>query len=433
MDSDSAVNPQPLEKWLERIQAMHPEEIELGLERIRIIAQRLDVLKPAPTCVLIGGTNGKGSTAALMQVLLMAQGKQVGVYSSPHLLKFNERIKCNDSEISDANLCACFEKVDQARGETPLTYFEFTTLAALVYFKQQELDVCLLEIGMGGRLDAVNLVEADLSIITSIGLDHQDWLGDTLEEIGREKAGIARKAKALVCGQLNPPESIAQICQQEGTYLHQAGVDFGVKQNSEHACYWSSQNESASLKLSASIVVQANIATALEALRLLNFLPTQALLASVLANLRVAGRMQSFNVESENRNFKVTLDVAHNHQAVSVLSNNFKTIDGVVIAMLKDKNAQAVINALPDCEHWFLPELDDSVSRKSHAKDLAQYIKSDYKIFDSVDFALDAMIRQAKPNENWLVLGSFYTIEASLRYIQAQSIKTNRKDVWTPI
>lgn len=433
MDLDFAFNDRTLESWLERIQAMHPEEIELGLERIRIIAERLDVLKPAPTCVLIGGTNGKGSTTALMQTLLMAQGKQVGVYSSPHLLRFNERIKCNESEISDADLCACFEKVDQARGDTPLTYFEFTTLAALVYFKQKSLDICLLEIGMGGRLDAVNLVEADLSVITSIGLDHQDWLGDTLDEIGREKAGIAKKDKALVCGQLNPPESIAKICQQEGACLHQAGVDFGLQQHLEQTCYWFDSNNKVSLSLSDSIVVQANIATALEALRVLGCLPTQTLLNHTLTNLRIAGRMQTFHVKGEKGRFSVILDVAHNPQAVSALSKKINNIDGIIISMLKDKNAQAVINGLPDCEHWFLPELDDFVSRRAYAKDLAQHIKADYKIFDSVDCALDAMLRQAKPNENWLVLGSFYTIEASLRYIQASSINKNRKETWTLI
>ena len=177
-----------LAQWLERLEALHPTEIELGLARISRVAERLDCLRPAPLVILVGGTNGKGTTSALLSALLQAQGLTVGLYCSPHIHRYNERVQVNGREVSDADLCAGFRAVEAARGDTSLTYFEFGTLAALHWFKQQQLDACVLEIGLGGRLDAVNIVDADISVVTSIGLDHQAWLGDTVEQIGYEKS-----------------------------------------------------------------------------------------------------------------------------------------------------------------------------------------------------------------------------------------------------
>lgn len=422
-----------LEQWLERIQAMHSEEIELGLERISPIAQQLNLLKPAPICVLVAGTNGKGSTAALMQALLMEQDKRVGLYSSPHLLRFNERIKCNTDEISDSSLCECFEQIEVARGNIPLTYFEFTTLAALLYFKQQNLDVCLLEIGMGGRLDAVNLVDADICVITSIGLDHQTWLGETLDAIAKEKAAIARANKPLICGQKNPPKTVKQVCEKQKGALYQAGIDFGLERQENQLLCWLDENKSHTFKLSDSIVVKDNIATALQTLKLLDFMPTQTQLNSVLAELKLAGRMQSFRVQLEDKQFKVTLDVAHNVQAAQMLSNRLGKMDGVVVAMLKDKQVKEVVEALPDAPLWFLPELDESVDRKISSSELSAHIEAQNQCFANVDEALEAMLKQAKPNQHWLVVGSFYTIEASLKFIQKSSSKTHGQRVWNPI
>ena len=165
-------------EWLSHLEAIHPSEIELGLERVAAIGEQLDCLKPAPLVILVAGTNGKGTTCALMSRLLQVQGLRVGQYSSPHIQSYNERVCINDQQISDDDLCVSFQAVEQARGETSLTYFEFGTLAALWHFKQQNLDAVVLEIGLGGRLDAVNIVEPDISVVTSIGLDHQAWLGD---------------------------------------------------------------------------------------------------------------------------------------------------------------------------------------------------------------------------------------------------------------
>lgn len=422
-----------LEQWLERIQAMHPEEIELGLERIRPIAQQLNLLKPAPICVLVAGTNGKGSTAALMQSLLMEQGKSVGLYSSPHLLRFNERIKCNTDEISNSCLCECFEQIEVARGNIPLTYFEFTTLAALLHFKQQNLDICLLEIGMGGRLDAVNLVDADVCVITSIGLDHQAWLGESLDVIAKEKAAIARANKPLICGQKNPPKTVRQVCEKQEAVLYQVGIDFGLENQENQLLCWLDKNKIHTFELSDSIVVKDNIATALQALNLLNLMPTQTQLNRVLANLKLAGRMQSFRVQLEDKQFKVTLDVAHNVQAAQMLSKRLGKMDGIIVAMLKDKQVKEVVAALPDAPLWLLPELDASVDRKINSSELSAYIEAENQCFANMAEALETMLKQAKPNQHWLIVGSFYTIEAGLKFIHLTANQTNRQVAWNPI
>ncbi len=181
------------DEWLRYLEAIHPSGIDLGLERVAHVAETLGCVKPAPLVILIGGTNGKGTTSALIAALLRKQGKRVGMYNSPHIHRYNERVSVDGSDISDSDLCLSFEAVEEARGDTTLTYFEFGTLAALWHFRQQSLDAVVLEIGLGGRLDAVNVVDPDISVVTSIGLDHQDWLGDTLDDIAYEKCDASRR------------------------------------------------------------------------------------------------------------------------------------------------------------------------------------------------------------------------------------------------
>ena len=199
------MTPRSLAEWLAYLERLHPSAIDMGLERSREVAARLGLSRPAPRVITVTGTNGKGSTCAFVAALLRAQGLKVGVYSSPHLLRYNERVQIDGEQASDAGLCEAFSAVEAARGETSLTYFEMGTLAALWLFERAELDVAVLEVGLGGRLDAVNLVDADLALITSIGVDHADWLGDTRESVAFEKAGIMRAGKPALCGDFDPP------------------------------------------------------------------------------------------------------------------------------------------------------------------------------------------------------------------------------------
>ena len=213
-----------LSEWLHTIEQLHPAEIELGLDRVRSVAERLDVLSFDATVITVAGTNGKGSTISGLEALL--SDFNVGSYTSPHIWQYNERVKFNRAMVSGAQLCAAFEAVEQARGEVELTYFEFGTLAALWIFKQKNLDFVLLEVGLGGRLDAVNIVDSDLAIITNIALDHTDWLGDDREKIGFEKSGIMRAGKPVICGDRHPPQALLDQAQKLGCPLYRFTLDY---------------------------------------------------------------------------------------------------------------------------------------------------------------------------------------------------------------
>lgn len=412
-----------LAQWLSYIESMHPQEIELGLERIQPLAQQLKLLKPAPICILVAGTNGKGSTAALLQALLMQQKKRVGLYSSPHLMRFNERIKIDHQEINDERLCDCFAQINTARGTTPLTYFEFTTLAALLYFSQSQLDICVLEIGMGGRLDAVNLVDANVCVLTSIGLDHQSWLGDSLEAIAAEKAAIARPNVPLVCGQLAPPSNVASICQQQGGILLQAGVDFGLHLTSEQGEFYLQQSKPTTLSLPYEVIAQsciarANIATAVQTLACLQALPSSEQLQRTLTSLHIPGRMQRIRLKNkDNQEFNLTLDVAHNPQAAALLTQRMGKVDGIILAMLADKALAEVIAAMPKAQVWLLPQLAAQVTRRASPTELAQHIDAKVQHTETVAEAMQQMCQQAYAEQNWLLAGSFYTVQAALQWL----------------
>ncbi len=215
-----------LEQWLTWQESLHFTAIELGLERCRRVANNMSLLKPAYNVISVAGTNGKGSSVTMLDLILRDAGYRVGRYLSPHLLKYNERISVNGVDVSDEELCESFDRIDRARGDISLTYFEFGTLAALDIFRQQDVDIALLEVGLGGRLDAVNILDADAALISSIDLDHQQWLGDNRESIGREKAGIFRNKSPAVCSDPKPPQSILDCANALGTPLYLSGVDF---------------------------------------------------------------------------------------------------------------------------------------------------------------------------------------------------------------
>ena len=220
---------QTLDQWLAWQETAHRTAIDLGLERVGEVARRLGLTRPAAPVITIAGTNGKGSCVAYFEAIHQAAGRRVGAYTSPHLLRYNERVRVAGLPVTDEALCEAFARIDTARGDISLSYFEFGTLAALEVFRQQTVDVILLEVGLGGRLDAVNILDADLALITSIGLDHVEWLGEDRESIGREKAGIMRAGRPVVCGDREPPGAILAHAASVGATLYRIGEEFDVE------------------------------------------------------------------------------------------------------------------------------------------------------------------------------------------------------------
>ena len=416
--------------WLAHLERLHPSEIELGLSRVHQVAERLQCLKPAPLTILVGGTNGKGTTSALLAQLLTVQGLNVGVYSSPHIQRYNERVAVNGEPISDADLISSFAAVEDARESTALTYFEFGTLAALWHFTQQSLDVCILEIGLGGRLDAVNIADADLSIVTSIGLDHQDWLGDTTELIAQEKCAIARADKPFICGQLQPPATAKPTVDEIGGYWFGRGEAFDV-QWLQDALRVQFQQPLASRDNRLSVVSwdlpkphipYHNVVTAIQALALLELLPEESVVADVVANCSVSGRLQQIEMSTANGHKTLTLDVAHNEQAMRHLQHQCPHFDGVLFAALSDKPVEKVVAALPQHQQLWLAGLDfhrglSAEALAARVDDAATNLVDDIQTFASVADALSALL--ALPSDqHWLIAGSFYTVEAALNFLE---------------
>lgn len=412
-----------VDQWLEYLESLHPSEIELGLERVKAVAERLRCLKPAPLVILVAGTNGKGTTSALLANLLMAQGMKVGVYSSPHIQCYNERVQINGELISDADLVRSFEQVEVARADAGLTYFEFGTLAALSYFQQSGLDACVLEIGLGGRLDAVNIVDADISLVTSVGLDHQAWLGDTVEQIAFEKCGVARSGKYLVCGQPNPPHTARKQTESLGAQWCGRGQQFDiVEHDNELLLSFLTHEGQAEWNLPKANIPFHNVATAIQALSLIGRLPNRAVVADVVKSTSVAGRLQTVIVPVAGGELTLTLDVAHNQQAAAYVAERLGSVDGAIIAMLEDKPVEALINALPPMSNYWLAGL--KCWRGLPAAQLAERVAAANDCLATEEFAtvgeaISQLLRKdSLAGQHWLIAGSFHTVEAALNYLQ---------------
>ncbi|MHA7878480.1 MAG: bifunctional tetrahydrofolate synthase/dihydrofolate synthase [Saccharospirillum sp.] len=410
-----------LQDWLSWLEHLHSQEIDLGLDRLAEVAGRLSLpltlaeRADGPFVFTVAGTNGKGSTCAALQALAMEAGVRVGLYSSPHLVRFNERVLINGIEASDAQLVAAFRQVEAVRQGVSLTYFEFTTLAALVIFAQSDLAVWVLEVGLGGRLDAVNLVDADCAVVTTVGLDHQGFLGDTLEQIGFEKAGVFRAGQPAVLGSDDLPESVAGQAAKLGARLQPYGATHGIDHGQLH---WGRGQQIPVADLTATVPL-ANQATAAQAFSLSPFsLPADRVRAA-LNRVVLAGRCQ--RVDCQGR--ILVLDVGHNPHAATYLAGYLGSQRWhLVLGMLADKDAAGVAAALrPLALDVSLVTLD--VPRGLTAEALQQKATlTDARCYDSMHEAL-ASVMACEDQAPVLVCGSFYTVAAALAFLQSQDTR----------
>ena len=416
-----------LSDWLARLEQLHPVAIELGLERVRRVKDALG-LAPAFPVLVVGGTNGKGSTCAILDAILRAAGYRTGLYTSPHLLRYNERVRVAGREASDAELVAAFEHVDAARGGTSLTYFEFGTLAAMRQFVDAEVDVAILEVGLGGRLDAVNVFDADVAIVTGVDLDHMDYLGDTREAIGFEKAGIYRAGRPAVCADPAPPPTLLAHARAIGADLRCLGRDFTAASDGAAWAYrgpawrWDALPQPA---LAGPIQLR-NAAGALALLEAVqDRLPvSEAAIRAGLVAARVAGRFQRLAARPE-----VIADVAHNPDAARALAATLRAnpVSGrtfAVVGMLADKDADGVFEALAGgVDRWWTCTPDSPRAREAAA--LAASLRrhagaAPIAVEPDVKRALAEARGAAGEDDRILVFGSFYTVAAVLDHAATQ-------------
>ncbi len=414
-----------LDEWLAWQEQLHPESIELGLQRVSGVAQKLGSysrFSNIPT-ITVAGTNGKGSCVTALQAILCELGLKVGAYTSPHLLRYNERVRINGAMVEDDALCASFTRIDKARGKTSLTYFEFGTLAALDIFAQEQVDIQLLEVGLGGRLDAVNIIDPTIAIVTNIALDHQSWLGSDRETIGKEKAGIFRADIPLIVGEAMPPASVveAALALSPAQY-YCLGHDFGwrVDMSGEMVDTWFGQTQDRQTEdftqLPRTNLPAASVACAIQALQLLDYGLTAAHVNRALQELELAGRFQQI----EHNGVIVICDVAHNPAAATQLSESLQErgIQGVscVFSSLQDKDYCEVMHVLDSCvDHWYLAPLP--VPRALTAKKLAQAaqdVRVEAQVFDTIGAALEAALHRVDRGGCLLVCGSFFTVAEAL-------------------
>lgn len=418
--------PRTLADWLAYIERQHPKSIDMGLQRVREVAARMRLPRPAKRVITVGGTNGKGSTVAFVEAIARAHGWKVGCYTSPHLLRYNERVRIDGVDAGDAALVAGFEAVEAARGDTPLTYFEYGTLCALWLFARSKLDLAVLEVGLGGRLDAVNVVDADASIITTVDLDHQDWLGEDIEAIGFEKAGIARPFKPLVLGDDDPPASVLRHAYAIGAQSWRIANDFFAEPLDAETWRWREVGFSMDLPMPAlaAPVQLRNAACAIAAVRTLRARIDKQTYAEGVANARVAGRLQRF----ERNGVEVVVDVGHNPQAARALAQWLRAQPRrrtlAVYAALADKDVAGVAQALAGVvDGWHIAGLSDAGPRglgvDDFARQLAGTAAADAARHVGVDAALQAAMAQAGPGGRVLVFGSFHTAAAALGHLGA--------------
>lgn len=406
----------PLATWLCYLENLHSKTIELGLDRVKKVAATLDVLKPAPTVFTVAGTNGKGTTCRTLEKVLMAAGYSVGVYSSPHLVRYTERVRIQSEELDEAYHTAAFAQIETARGETSLTYFEYSTLSALLLFKQLAVDVVILEVGLGGRLDATNIVDADVAVVTSIALDHTDWLGPDRESIGREKAGVFRSGKPAVVGEPDMPHTIADVAAEKGARLLRRDVDWSYEVGESSWSFKDALGELHGLPLP--LVPQPNAATALAALRVSQLNVSNEAIIQGIKQATLPGRFQIISQAP-----LVILDVAHNPHAAAYLAGRLAQLPKrgrvlAVIGMLHDKDiAGTLANLSPQVDSWYCAPLEGP--RGASAEQLIGHLGQG-EVYGTVAQAWNAAMSAATEDDTVLVCGSFHTVAHVMEALDAE-------------
>jgi len=450
--------PKDLLAWLRYIEQLHPNAIEMGLDRIKTVANRLG-LKPAFKIVTVAGTNGKGSTCTMLSQIYQHAGYRVGCYTSPHILRYNERVNVDGQEVSDASLCAAFAAVEEARqggsdnGDAiSLTYFEIGTLAAVWHFVQAKVDVAILEIGLGGRLDAVNAFEPDCTIVTNVDLDHQDILGHTRELIGFEKAGVYRPFMPAICGDIDPPETLIAYAKQVKADLKCIHHEFGYELDDAGWYYLSNQQRMYPLPIPAlkgqyQLSNAACAVTAINALQSVLPVPVDAI-AKAMQEIKLVGRFYT-----DSRFPWLILDVAHNPHAAVALADNLKTLKSShipvknnaecqmqvtsVFSMLADKDIKGVIEALKDeISAWYVAPIEHvrGASVSALVSAISEVIpNASVKVFDNLGDAYyqayidrESCIEQHE-NDKIVAFGSFFTVSGVMQYLNEHVNTSLRK------
>ena len=418
-----------LAEWLALQESVHPKSIDMGLERVASVARALGVDRPSSKVITVGGTNGKGSTVAHLDALLHAVGASTGMFTSPHFIRYNERIRVGGVEVGDEELVDAFERIEQARGSTTLTFFEYNALAALLIFADRKVDVAILEVGLGGRLDAVNLVDADVAVVCSIGFDHRDYLGNSLEQIGAEKAGIFRADRPTVLSTPDMPQSVYSTIQRLGAHAIVAERDFSWRVDADGSSDGSWEYHGLSVNLGdlpasalKGSIQYRNASASLAAIEALGgYTLNEQAVREALHTVRLAGRFQIVPGPVE-----WILDIAHNEPAARVFAEHVRQrpLSGegrtyAVVGILADKDAREIVSALePLVDHWVLCSL--SGPRGSSASELAARIRlsdDEVTLATSVEEGCEIARAAAVPGDRVIVFGSVYTVGPALEWL----------------
>jgi dihydrofolate synthase / folylpolyglutamate synthase len=420
-----------LAQWLSYLEQLHPSAIDMGLERCRAVLQRLNLGSLAPRVITVTGTNGKGSTCAFIAALLQAQGLRVGVYSSPHLLRYNERVQIAGVEASDEALCEAFSVVEATRGDISLTYFEMGTLAAFWLFKHAGLDALVLEVGLGGRLDAVNLIDADIALVTSIGIDHADWLGDTRESVAFEKAGIFRAGRPALCGDLDPPQPLLEQVARLDAPFFLRGRDYDLSVDAQQWSWFGLNERGEVLRLDGLQLLDLpmeNAALALQAYALTGLPWQDDSLARALAGTRITGRLDRRALQWQGKSLTLLLDVGHNPHAAEYLAQRLAARPPVgrrlaVFALLGDKDLAGVVTPLMgEISDWAVAPLPTPRTRP--AGELQACLHNAGAVVSShanVVAALEAQCAHAQSGDEIVLFGSFYCVAEALDWLARQA------------
>lgn len=411
-----------INKWLDWLETNHPNEIDLGLERVSSVGHALNLNFDNIKVVTVAGTNGKGSCVSVLGTLLGNSGYNIGCFTSPHFLYFNERIAINNKAVDDDVIIESFERIDQCRGEISLTYFEFATLAAMDIFCRSNLDIVILEVGLGGRLDSVNIIDPDVAIVTSVDIDHVDWLGHDRESIGFEKAGIFRSNKPAICADPNPPQSVIDTANSKKSPLFLWGRDFELVNTGNQLWCWEGTDRNGNKikfeHLTLPQLPKGSIAAALQAIELLKLDEdnnNQIIDYQAISEICLPGRFQQMVIAGK----EIILDVAHNPAAAINLANELKENprEGktfALVAIMADKDVTGIIRALTNSfDSWYVGDLENN-PRALKAAELALVLKKqsieNINVYSSVMKGYQSVLNKMGQNDRLVVFGSFFTV-----------------------